>query len=233
MVKFFLVATICLCSILQARLARATNFSLNPIITFEVGDGFSGQPLDGRGDANAVFPGNFDTVVLNNFIENSENAEFDLSKLSIPMEETITKVTFQVTTLPNLIYIYDSEGTPRKPSSLVVRGYIGNGQPDASNFQAGTILDTAKVSPEFVEEILNFNVTSFVQNMLNSRNNILGFGIRAQSVGGIVLDQGRFSGNGPTLIISTASKTTTVPEPSLTLGILACAFLGKVILNRR
>ena len=37
---------------------------------------------------------------------------------------------------------------------LPVRGYVGNGQPDASDFQAGTILDTASsISPEDIEEL--------------------------------------------------------------------------------
>ncbi len=231
MIKFFLATTICLCSILQASLARAANFSLNPIITFEVGDGFFGQPFNGQGDNDAVFPGNFDTVVLGTFAENSENAEFDLGKISIPTQETITNATYQVTVLPNLTF--GSGATGQRPSSLAVRGYLGNGQPDASNFQAGTILDTASVSPEYIEETLNFDVTSFIQNIVSERSNIPGFGIRAQSIGGITLDRGTFSGKGPKLIISTAPIKTTVPEPGLTFGILTCAFLGKLIFGSK
>lgn len=52
-----------------------TTFTFDPTIIFEVGDGFFSEPFDGQGDADAVFPGNFDTVVLGSSGENSENAE--------------------------------------------------------------------------------------------------------------------------------------------------------------
>jgi hypothetical protein len=231
MIKFLVATTVCVCSILPTFKARAANFTFNPNVTFEVGDGFFSEPFDGRGDTDAVFPGNFDTVVLGTSGENSENAEFDLSGFSIPTEETITNATYQVTVSPNLTVGLGATG--QRPSSLAVRGYVGNGQPDTSDFQAGTILDTANVSPEYIEETLNFNVTSFIQNIVSARSNIPGFGIRAQSIGGITLDRGTFSGKVPKLLITTTSTKTTVPEPGLTFGILACAFLGRQIKHRR
>ncbi|RUS93319.1 hypothetical protein DSM106972_096750 [Dulcicalothrix desertica PCC 7102] len=231
MIKLLLATTICLCSILPTVKARAANFTFNPTVTFEVGDGFSPGTFDGQGDTDAVFPGNFDTVVLGTFGENSENAEFNLSGLSIPVEETIAKATYQVTVLPNLTGGLGVSNI--RPSGLTVRGYVGNEQPDEEDFQAGTILDTAKVSPEYIEETLNFDVTSFIQNIVSDGKNIPGFGIRAQNIGAITLDRGTFSGKGPKLLITTASTKTTVPEPSSTFGILACAFLGRLILNRK
>lgn len=232
MVKLFLAATICLCSTLLATTkARASSFSLNPNTTFEVGDGFFSEPFDGRGDTDAIFPGNFDTVVLGTFAENSENAEFDISGFSVPSEETIARATFQVTVQPN--ETFGSGATGQRPSSLAVRGYIGNGQADASDFQAGTILDTGNISPEYVEELIDFDVTSFLKNVVDEQNNFAGFGIRAQTIGGITLDRGTFSDKGPKLTITTAPTKTTVPEPSLTLGILACLFLGRAVINKR
>lgn len=156
---------------------KAADFTLNPVTTFEVGDGFFGGSFDGQGDTDAIFPGNFDTVVLGTFAENSENAEFDLSEFSVPSEETITEATFQLTVLPN--ETFGSGATGQRPSSLAVRGYVGNGQPDASDFQAGTILDTASVSPEYVEEFINFDVTSFIQDIVSEQNDFAGFGVRA------------------------------------------------------
>lgn len=231
MMRIFLAATICLCStLLPTTRVGAATFSFSPSTTFEVGDGFS-EPFDGQGDTDSVFPGNFDTVVLGTFGENSENAEFDLSGFSIPREETIARATFQVTVLPNETSGLGAPG--QRPSSLVVRGYIGNGQPDAEDFQAGTILDTADVSPELVEELITFDVTSFIQNTVREQNDFAGFGVRAEAPGGLLLDRGTFSGNSPTLTITTASVRATVPEPSSTIGILACIFLGRVILGKR
>ncbi|OKH29506.1 hypothetical protein NIES2101_43300 [Calothrix sp. HK-06] len=93
-----------MCLILPTIKARAANFTFNPTVTFEVRDGFSPGNFDGQGDADAVFPDNFDTVVLSTFGENSENAEFNLSGFSIPIEETITNATYQATVLPNLTF---------------------------------------------------------------------------------------------------------------------------------
>lgn len=229
--KFFLATTICLCStLLPAAKAKAADFSFNPTTTFEVGDGFSGGSFDGLGDEDAIFPGNFDTVVLGN-VENSQNAEFDLSGFSIPSEETITQATYQVTVLPNKTF---ASGTnSQRPSGLAVRGYVGNGQPDASDFQAGNILDTASISPEDIEELINFDVTSFIKDIVSEQNDFAGFGIRAQTIGGISLDRGTFSGKGPKLTITTASANTTIPEPNLALGILASVVLGRIAIKKK
>lgn len=231
MMKFFLATTICLCStLIPTAKAKAADFSFNPSTTFEVGDGFFPGAFDGQGDADAIFPGNFDTVVLGTSGENTQNAEFDLSGFSIPREETITEANFQITVLPNQTFGLGATG--QRPSSLAVRGYVGNGQPDASDFQAGTILDTASISPEFVEELINFDVTSFIQNLVSEQNDFAGFGVRAQTIGGITLDRGTFSGFGPKLTITTASANTTIPEPNLTLAILASVFVGRIILKK-
>lgn len=230
--KFFLATTICLCSTLLATVkAKAADFTLNPITTFEVGDGFFSGVFDGQGDADAIFPGNFDTVVLGTFGENSENAEFDISEFSVPNEETIARATFQVTVQPNQTFGLGATG--QRPSSLAVRGYIGNGQPDASDFQAGNILDTASISPEYVQEFINFDVTSFIQDIVSEQNDFAGFGVRAETIGGITLDRGTFSGFGPKLTITTEGANTTIPEPNLALGILASVFLGRITFKKK
>jgi hypothetical protein len=225
MKKFVLTAGIGLfLSLFASGEAKAANFTFNPTITFEVGDGFSTEPFDGNGDTDAVFPGNFDTVVRGTIGENSENAEFDISSFSIPPLESITSAIFQATGLPNEVFGLGVSG--ERPSNLAARGYVGNGLVDASDFQAGTILDSVNVSQNYVQETYNFDVTAFVQNLVSNGNSFAGFGVRAQDFGGLSLDVGTFSGNGPRLIIATAPVTASVPEPSTTLGFLAFGILG-------
>jgi hypothetical protein len=206
--------------------ALAANFIFNPTVTFEVIDGgFSGN-FDGLGDE--VFPGNFDTVVLGSTGEAAEFAEFDISSFSIPTSEFIQSAVFQATGLPNQVVGLGASG--QRPSSLVARGYIANGLVDASDFQAGTILDSANVSPNFIQETYNFDATPFIQNLVSNKDSFAGFGIRAQNtIGGILLDRGTFSSNAPRLIITTA-PISTIPEPSATLGVLAFAMM---LLKRR
>jgi hypothetical protein len=163
-------------------------------------------------------------VVKGPFGEAAEFAEFNLSGFSIPPQEAITSAIFQITVLPNLTFGLGNSG--ERPSSLAVRGYVGNGQVDASDFQAGTILDTANVSLEYVQETLNFDVTEFVNNLVSSGISFAGFGVRAEDIGGISLDRGTFSGNGPNLTITTSPVSATVPEPTSTLGLLALAAFG-------
>jgi hypothetical protein len=208
----------------------AADFIFNPTVTFEVIDGgFSGNP-DGLGDE--VFPGNFDTVVLGSTGEAAEFAEFNISGFSIPASESITNATFQATGLPNEVFGLGATG--QRPSSLVARGYVGNGLVDASDFQAGAILDSVNVSPNFVQETYNFDATAFIQNLVSNKDFFAGFGIRAQNtIGGLLLDRGTNSFNSPRLIIKTAPITTTIPEPSTTLGFLAFSALGMGSLLKR
>ncbi|MBD2513800.1 PEP-CTERM sorting domain-containing protein [Nostoc sp. FACHB-973] len=232
MKKFVLTAGIgLLLSFFASKEAKAANFTFNPTTTFEVGDGFFSEPFDGNGDTDAVFPGNFDTVVRGTVGENSENAEFDISGFSIPPLETITSAIFEATGLSNQVFGLGVSG--ERPTSLGVRGYVGNGVADASDFQAGTILDTVNVSPSYVQETYNFDVTAFIQNLVSNGNSFAGFGVRAQDFGGLSLDRGTFSGNRPRLIITTA-PTASVPEPSATLGLLAFGILsGSSVLRRK
>lgn len=232
MKKFALTAGISLfLSLLVSEQAKAADFTFNPTVTFEVIDGgFPPNSFDGLGDE--VFPGNFDTVVLGDIGEAAEFAEFNISGFSIPPLESITSAIFQATSPPNEVFGLGASG--QRPTSLAVRGYVGNGLVDASDFQAGTILDSVNVSPNFVQETYNFDVTAFIQNLVNNGDSFAGFGIRAQNdIGGLLLDRGTFSGNGPRLIITTALITPTVPEPSTSFGFLAFSALGMGSLLKR
>ncbi len=224
--KFSWLGLFCLCAVsLSNQEAKAANFTLVPNNTFEVGDGFFSEPFDGQGDLDAVFPGNFDTVVLGTIGENSENAEFDLRSLLIPSNEVISQVLFQVSVIPNQVSGLGAPG--QRPSGLVVRGYTGNGQPDAADFQAGNILASASVSPDYIEEVLTFDVTNFLKTAVANRTDFAGFSVRAQGLGAT----GLFNTpeNGPKLLVTTAANPIDpegVPEPSSLLGLLALVALG-------
>jgi hypothetical protein len=212
------VMGLCL-SLLATEKAKAATFTFDPTITFEVGDGFFTEPFDGRGDADAVFPGNFDTVVLGTLGEAAEFAEFDISGFSIPAQEVITSATFQ-TRISSLQVGGLGVNFGENPDSLGVRGYVGNGIAEASDFQAGTLLDTVDISSASVGQLLSFDVTAFVQNLVSNDDSFVGFGVRAQDFGGLALE--RF----PTLTIATSAVSTTVPEPTSVLGLLAFGALG-------
>jgi hypothetical protein len=202
--------------------AKAVTFTVDPSITFEVVDGGGEGLFDGNGDT--VFPGNFDVSAKGPFGEASEIAEFNITEFFIPPQETITNAIFQVNSTGNPSFggsIGDTNG--RAPTSLLVQGFIGNGQVDASDFQAGTILDTVNVFQNFGPETFNFNVTSFVQSLLNNNNSFAGFNVRASDIGAISFF--REGVQGPKLIITTSTVTTSVPEPSFGLGILAFSAL--------
>jgi hypothetical protein len=198
--------------------AKAATFTLDPSIIFEVVDGGSEGLFDGNGDV--VFPGLFNISARGPFGETSEIAEFNITELLIPPQETITSAIFQVNSTGNPSFggaIGNTNG--RAPTSLLVQGFIGNGQVDASDFQAGAILDTVNVFQNFGPETFNFDVTSFVQSLLNNNNPFAGFNVRASDIGAInFFSEGV---QGPQLIITTSTVTANVPESSFGLGTLA------------
>jgi Ca2+-binding RTX toxin-like protein len=182
-----------------------TTFTFDPTITFEVIDGAFDSTFDGFGDE--VFPGNFDTVVLGSSGENSENAEFDISGFSVPSEEVITSATFQVQISSLEV---GGLGVPfgDNPDSLGVLGYVGNGLVDASDFQAGTLINAIDTTSLVVGQVLTFDVTEFVQNLVLNGDSFSGFAVRALEFGGLALSRN------PTLTITTE----TVSSPIAVVG---------------
>lgn len=221
-------------NLVNTQSASAARFTVDPDITFEVIDGGSdGSSFDGKGDPEKVFPGNFDTVVLGSDGEASEHAEFDVSDFPIASNEVIDEAVFQVTVLPNRVF---GLGAPlRRPSALNVLGYVGNGQPDASDFEAGSILDTIEISSDFAdtrEQILRFDVTQFLSSLVAEGNDFAGFTVRAKDPGATVLKSPVFLDQGPTLSVSTTPETEqpeSVPEPSLGLALFGALLLKKII----
>lgn len=71
--------------------------------------------------------------------------------------ESITSSIFQVR-ISSLQVGGSGVGVGQNPTSLAVRGYVGNGQPDASDFQAGTILDTVNLSSPVNQKVFKRRV---------------------------------------------------------------------------
>jgi len=181
-------------------------FSFEPETTFEVIDGGFDGEFDGIGDS--VFPGNFFTVILGSTGEAAEFAEFDISKLSIPKDEVITSARFDVK-ITGLEVGGLGASFGDNPDSIGVFGYAGNGVADASDFEAGVLLDTEDTSSPSEGQQLSFDVTDFVQNLVNNDESFAGIGLRALELGGMAVDPTSISM--PTLIIETAVKTNNPP----------------------
>ena len=183
-----------------------TTFSFEPETTFEVIDGGFDGEFDGTGDS--VFPGNFFTVILGSTGEAAEFAEFNISELSIPEGEVITSARFDVKITGLEV---GGLGAPfgDNPDIIGAFGYAGNGVADASDFETGVLLDTEDTSSPSQGQQLSFDVTDFVQNLINNGESFAGIGLRALEFGGILVDP--ISESMPSLIIETAPKTNNSP----------------------
>jgi len=192
--------------------AKAASFTVSPTITFEVLDledqYYFGGPgrFDGRGDL--VFPGNFDTVVRGTLGEAAEFAEFNIGSLSFAPNTVINSAVFR-TEISSFSVTGLGVDNFTNPNTLGIFGYVGNGTVEASDFEAGVLLSSIDISSSSVGDILNFDVTPFVNQRVSNGNTFAGFGIRALNFGGIALRRG------PTLIVETAEP---VPEPTTIFG---------------
>lgn len=195
--------------------AKAASFTFAPTITFEVIDGgYDGDSFDGLGDL--VFPGNFDTVVRGTLGEAAEFAEFNIGSFSLAPNTIISSAIFQAE-----IYTLEAFGLGVdviNPGSLGIFGYVGNGTVEASDFEAGVFLSSVDVSSSSPNDILNFDVTPFVNQRVNNGDAFAGFGIRALNLGGLALKNTYFPGIQPRLIVETADVAEPVPEPTTIFG---------------
>jgi hypothetical protein len=192
--------------------AKAASFNLAPAITFEVIDGGVGfeDSFDGRGDQ--IFPGNFSIALKGITGDAGQFAEFNIGSLSLVPGTIINSAVFQAE-----IGSFDVFGLGIgyiNPGSLGIFGYVGNGIPDKSDFEAGVFLNSVDVSSSSVGDILSFDVTSFVNQRASNSDTFAGFGIRALNIGGVGL-AGGVNSTTPRLIVETAES---VPEPTNIFG---------------
>jgi hypothetical protein len=202
--------------------AKATTFTFTPTLTFEVIDGgqFDGYIYDGLGDL--VFPGNFDIVLKGTLGEAAQLAEINIGQFSLAPNTVISSAIFQ--TRINSLVVFGLGIDVINPGSLGIFGYVGNGTVEASDFEAGVFLSSVDVSSSSAGDILNFDVTPFVNQQVSKGDAFAGFGIRALNVGGVGLNN--FSNTGPRLIIETADVTEPVPEPTTIFGSVIALTLG-------
>jgi len=197
--------------------AKAATFSLEPTITFSVLDFdgslavYGGAALfDGLGDQ--VRKGDFHYLVRGSYGEGAGFAEFNIGSFSVAPNTFINSAIFQVeifTLIAGSFGVYDTS-----PNSLGIFGYVGNGTPDASDFEAGVLLSSVDVSSSSPGDILSFDVTPFVNQRVSSGDAFAGFGIRTLDVGGLSLN----NSIPPRLIIETADVAEPVPEPTTIFG---------------
>jgi len=212
------VMGLCL-SLLATGEARAATFTIeDPEVDFDVLD----INFDGLGDE--VFD-TFNIVLLGTTGEAREIAEFGISGFSIPPSEVISGATFQVRISSTIVCGLGLSCTGDTPDSLGVYGYVGNGIAEASDFQAGTLLDTIAPPSYSAGQLLTFDVTAFVQSLVSNGDSFVGLGVRAQEFGGIAIEELSTLGF-PRLTITTAAVPATIPEPTSALGLLAFGAFG-------
>jgi hypothetical protein len=212
--------------------AKAATLSLEPTITFAVLDYDGGREVyggsalfDGLGDQ--VRSQTFEYLVRGSSGEGGGFAEFNIGSFSFAPNTFINSAIFQVEIFRLGALAFGVNDT--RPSSLGIFGYVGNGRPDLSDFEAGVLLSSINTSSSSPGDILNFNVTPFVNQLVINGNTFAGFGIRALDFGGLSL-------NGsipPKLIVETADVAEPVPEPTTISGLAIGLCLGGWLKRKR
>ncbi len=149
----------------------------DPPVDFEVLDF---QPFDGIGDSGPWSA--FNTVGLGTTGDDREIVEFDLSSVSVPNGETVSEAIYEVQITSLQVWGLGVE-PGNNPDQLSVYGYVGDGVDSQSDFQEGRILDSADTSSPFVGQIVSFDVTAFVGDLIDSGEKYAGLVIRGDEVG--------------------------------------------------
>jgi hypothetical protein len=195
--------------------AKAAIFSLPSTISSEIIDG-SFDSFDGLGDE--IFPEiAYMAVAKGTFGEAAQVTEFNIGSFSFGTTQVISNAVLQVQIYTLGLYGLGID-TPTNPGSLGIFGYVGNGTGETSDFEAGVFLNSVDISSSSDNDILNFNVTPFVNQRVSNGDAFAGFGIRALNFGGLFLNNYNPSGIKPTLIVETADVAEPVPEPTTIFG---------------
>jgi hypothetical protein len=257
---YYKVAVISVCTALgfalgankEAKAATFSNYAYIDLanhLTFSAIDGGSYGSFDGLGDTVT-------SVSYNNYYEwpslphswlatertdareVAALVEFPLSPLTKSIPPYRDK-NAKITSITNAVLRVFAEpvdhhtgyfGFDDEYAVMGVFGYVGNGIPEASDFEAGVFLDSQNiigrtVSGGFAEgDWYDFNVTPFVKEIFSNNNEFAGFALRSLSQHKIVLptSNGFFSVYPPTLIVSGeiegGVKPEPVPEPTTIFG---------------
>jgi len=194
--------------------AKAATITLPSAINFGVLDaGYDGNnSFDGLGDE--VLPANVPFTLKGRQGEAAQFAEFNIGSFSqIP---NISSAIFQAEILSFQVQGLGVGVT--NPGRVGIFGYVGNGTAEASDFEAGVLLSSVDVSSSSPGDILNFDVTPFVNQRVSNNDAFAGFALRALNLGGLSLKGGGFPGSQPKLIVETAEVAEAVPEPTTIFG---------------
>ena len=138
--------------------------------------------------------------------------EFNIGNLSLASNTIISRAILN-TSLNTVNGVY-------RGLYLVVFGYVGNGRPDVSDFDAGVGLDSQNAYtpypfPIFPRSEINFDVTNFVNQLVSNGDDFAGFGLRIEDS---YVNYGRVTQFGSSLTIETADVAEPVPEPTTIFG---------------
>jgi len=206
----------------MATLADSVFTIEDPPVDFEVVDA---EPFDGVGD-NGPFP-TFNDALVGTEGECRSMAEFDISPFGIPPGEVISAARFEVRITDVDVFGLGVDG--ETPENLVVDGYIGNGIAELSDFEAGDgrLLDQVATPEPWIGEIVAFDVTAFVSELVDSHESFVGLTVRAGSFGGLMMEE---RSGFPRLTIETllpgAVGEDDAPAASLALRIAPNPFTG-------
>jgi hypothetical protein len=196
--------------------AKAATFTLtDPEIFFVQGNTRSPNNVYGMTD---IGPNSYSVQKLYSNYERRAFYEFDIGNLSLAPHTVIRRAILK-TPLRNV--------RPNNSGSLFLRlfGYVGNGKADLSDFDAGVSIGGNQVMdansyPRIPRDSIDFDVTPFVSERVNSRDDFAGFGFRVGDLQVIWSSAAlRDDYNAPpSLIIETADVAEPVPEPTTIFG---------------
>jgi hypothetical protein len=200
--------------------AYSATFTLQPTLTFEVVD--LGSPnsssLDWRGDA--YYYTNYPSVHSRTNLDRRASYEFNISHLSLA--NALIRHAIVETRIDSVIN--------RFPIFVAIFGYVGNGRPDISDFEAGVHLNSVNNSlSTSAGNILSFDVTPFVNQLVRNNDTLAGFTISASSYisfgggSGVSLNA---TDNNSRLVIETIDAVEPVPEPTTIFGSALALSLG-------
>jgi len=185
----------------SSAMADSTFVIANPEVDFEIIDM---APFDGFGDTGPF--STYNTVLLGSLGDDREMAEFDISAFSIPEGEVVTSATLEVRI--NSIFVFGL-GVPNgdNPDVMAAYGYVGDGLESIPDFEAGddNLLDMLDTTNPQVGQVLSFDVTSFVADLVDAGEVWVGLTVAAEEFGGIAIIEG---GPYPRLTIQTAPAPT-------------------------
>ena len=147
--------------------------------------------------------------------EGAQLTEFNIGSLFFAPNTTISSAILQVGIGSLSLIGFGLIDVPLR--TLGIFGYVGNGTIEASDFKAGVFLTSVDLSSSSRGDILNFNVTPFVNQQVRNGNAFAGFGIYALDIGALSLNN-YDTDNRPMLIIETADVAEPVPEPTTIFG---------------